>query len=180
MNMWVGNSRSVTATHKDNFENIFVQVRGTKEFILLPSVCMPCMNERSIPQATYVRDGEALALKPDEPPASVPFVTWDPETSEGATPYSHLARPMKVSVHAGDMLYLPAMWYTRPPLQHHAERHANVSQVSQSVIVAFRRLPGQAGDITKLLVCVSHLKCILQEILTNAGMTWSLAGASTR
>lgn len=114
VNMWVGNSRSVTATHKDNFENIFVQVRGTKEFVLLPPVCMPCMNERSIPQATYVRDGETLSLKPDEPAASVPFVTWDPETRDGETSYSHLARPMRVSVHAGDMLYLPAMWYAHP------------------------------------------------------------------
>ncbi|KAI7632484.1 hypothetical protein KC322_g22601, partial [Hortaea werneckii] len=45
VNLWVGNDRSVTSLHKDNYENIYVQIRGQKHFVLLPPVEMPCVNE---------------------------------------------------------------------------------------------------------------------------------------
>lgn len=42
---------------------------------------------------------------------TVPFAIWDPDQpDENATPYSKLAEPMRVTLHRGDMLYLPAMW----------------------------------------------------------------------
>ncbi|KAI1111106.1 phospholipase A2 [Nemania sp. NC0429] len=131
INMWIGNSRSVTALHRDNYENIYVQIAGQKHFTLLPPLFQPCVNERDLQPATYVRregegrrqDGEGRAggfvLRLDaamdgngDSAPDVPFATWDPDTPEVcATPYSHLAEPMRVSLEPGDMLYLPAMWY---------------------------------------------------------------------
>ncbi|RDA84682.1 hypothetical protein CP532_3519 [Ophiocordyceps camponoti-leonardi (nom. inval.)] len=112
VNLWIGNSRSSTATHKDNFENIFVQIVGRKHFVLLPPLCHACMNEKLLPPATYIRTDNGLSLRPDEHGEPVPFVTWDPdEPSINATPVSHLARPLRVTLEPGDMLYLPAMWY---------------------------------------------------------------------
>ncbi|OAQ77666.1 phospholipase A2 protein family [Purpureocillium lilacinum] len=114
INLWIGNSKSVTATHKDNFENIFVQVRGRKHFVLLPPLCQPCMNEKLLPPATYVRRPQSggFSLEVDEGKEPVPFVTWDPEDlSSNATSLSRLANPMHVTLEPGDMLYLPAMWY---------------------------------------------------------------------
>lgn len=108
--MWIGNSKSVTATHKDNFENIFVQVRGKKHFTLLPPLCLPCMNERNIPGATYTRLDDDLVLTLDNPHTDVPFVTWDFGSKEHSTRFSDLAQPMHVTLEAGDLLYLPAMW----------------------------------------------------------------------
>ena len=129
INLWIGNARSVTALHRDNYENIYVQVRGSKHFVLLPPLCQPCVNERPLRPATYVRrgtgavDGEsgsglgdpaaaALELVPDaEEEDYVPFPTWDPNWPDvNATAYSALARPVRVSLQPGDMLYLPAMW----------------------------------------------------------------------
>lgn len=55
LNLWIGNSRSVTALHKDNYENIYVQLRGRKRFVLLPPWCHPCVNERPLRPATYRR-----------------------------------------------------------------------------------------------------------------------------
>ncbi|KAL2760558.1 hypothetical protein ACRALDRAFT_1066933 [Sodiomyces alcalophilus JCM 7366] len=55
LNLWVGNARSVTALHKDNYENIYVQLRGRKRFVLLPPWCHPCVNERPLRAATYRR-----------------------------------------------------------------------------------------------------------------------------
>ncbi|PTB62757.1 Clavaminate synthase-like protein [Trichoderma citrinoviride] len=112
INLWIGNSRSTTAMHKDNFENIFVQIVGRKHFVLLPPLLHACVNEDLVLPATYVRQGEGftLAVDPDSP--LVPLATWDPDDPErNATPLSALARPLRVTLDPGDMLYLPAMWY---------------------------------------------------------------------
>ncbi|KAF0331536.1 phospholipase a2 [Colletotrichum asianum] len=129
INLWIGNARSVTALHKDNYENIYVQVRGRKHFILLPPLCHPCVNEQSLTPATYHRqrkessaDDLILELDRDDDNDAggeeakmadkVPFATWDPDFPQvNATPYSHLAEPVRVTLEPGDMLYLPAMWY---------------------------------------------------------------------
>ncbi|KAI0914062.1 phospholipase A2 [Ustulina deusta] len=130
INMWIGNSRSVTALHRDNYENIYVQIAGHKHFVLLPPLFQPCVNEQNLEPATYIRaqsagqargdeEEESLVLCTDETigengdkAPKVPFATWDPDMPEvRATPYSHLAEPMRVSLGPGDILYLPAMWY---------------------------------------------------------------------
>ncbi|ROW02662.1 hypothetical protein VSDG_01668 [Cytospora chrysosperma] len=119
INMWIGNSYSVTALHKDNYENIYVQIQGQKHFVLLPPHCYPCVNEKPLRPGTYARDNntDGLELVMDaaeeghgevEP---VPFAIWDPDCpEENATPYSRLAEPIRVTLDQGDMLYLPAMW----------------------------------------------------------------------
>lgn len=125
INFWLGNSRSVTALHKDNYENVYVQILGRKHFVLLPPVEAPCVAEQSVLAGTYVpRDREAerggsqalrredLRICVDEPEEYVPFATWDPDTpGVGGTEYSHLSQPLRVTLEEGDMLYLPALWY---------------------------------------------------------------------
>ncbi|KAI1822883.1 phospholipase A2 [Xylaria intraflava] len=122
INLWIGNSRSVTALHRDNYENVYVQVAGRKHFVLLPPIFQPCVNEQDLEPATYTRSREGtrqegniegLALRLDEAAdGNIPFATWDPDKPDvRATSYSHLAEPMRISLEPGDMLYLPAMWY---------------------------------------------------------------------
>ena len=53
INMWIGNSSSVTALHRDNYENLYCQIIGSKQFVLLPPVETACINEKSISCATY-------------------------------------------------------------------------------------------------------------------------------
>ncbi|KAK5167737.1 uncharacterized protein LTR77_007436 [Saxophila tyrrhenica] len=114
INLWIGNERSVTALHKDNYENIYVQIRGQKHFVLLSPVEMPCVNEQLLEQARYVPEQESgkLVIERSEGGETLPFATWDPdEPGERTTPFSHLAKPLKATLEEGDMLYLPAMWY---------------------------------------------------------------------
>ncbi|KAL7778052.1 hypothetical protein CFE70_004726 [Pyrenophora teres f. teres 0-1] len=122
INFWLGNSHSTTALHKDNYENVYVQVLGRKHFVLLPPVEAACVGEREVLAATYaVKDGEGerkeirkgdLYAKIDSPEEYVPFATWDPDNpSVNATPYSHLSHPLRVTLEEGDVLYLPALWY---------------------------------------------------------------------
>lgn len=114
-NLWIGNSRSVTALHRDNYENIYAQIIGQKHFVLLPPICHPCVNEQRLTPATYVREDEGTDLKlkedDDGQGEAVPFATWDPDYPDrNATPYSSLAKPIRVTLDPGDFLYLPAMW----------------------------------------------------------------------
>ena len=53
INLWIGNSSSVTALHRDNYENIYCQVSGQKHFVLLPPIEAPCVNENIVPCAAY-------------------------------------------------------------------------------------------------------------------------------
>jgi jumonji domain-containing protein 7 len=121
INFWLGNSASVTALHKDNYENIYVQILGQKHFVLLPPADAPCVNEKSVLAGTYApkdaaaatnETSEGLVIAIDAPQTYVPFATWDPDrASVNTTPYSQYAQPMRVTLEEGDMLYLPALWY---------------------------------------------------------------------
>ncbi|PQE33443.1 phospholipase A2 protein [Rutstroemia sp. NJR-2017a WRK4] len=115
INLWIGNSHSVTSLHKDPYQNIYVQILGRKNFTLLPPLFHSCINEVPLPSATYVRSSSSpskLGIQLDTPLSQVPVATWDPdEPEQRTTEYSHLAQPVRVTLEKGDMLYLPALWY---------------------------------------------------------------------
>ena len=108
INLWIGNDQSTTALHRDNYENIYCQILGSKEFVLLPPVETACVNEQFLPGATY---NACMEIIPDDPPLPIPSAIWDPDRpKENPTRFSHLSRLMRVTLHSGDMLYLPACW----------------------------------------------------------------------
>ena len=108
INLWIGNDQSITALHRDNYENIYCQILGSKEFVLLPPVETACINEQFLPGATY---NACMEIILDDPTVSIPSAIWDPDRpKDSPTRFSHLSRPMRVTLHSGDMLYLPACW----------------------------------------------------------------------
>ncbi|KAK0640170.1 JmjC domain-containing protein E [Lasiodiplodia hormozganensis] len=135
VNFWLGSSRSTTSLHKDNYENVYVQVLGRKHFTLLPPVEAACVNERAVLAGRYVprarrsgaeREGEGgegheeeeeadlhdLRVEMAEPKRMVNWALWDPDVpAVRATAFSGLSRPVRVTLEPGDMLYLPAMWW---------------------------------------------------------------------
>ncbi|KAK8041314.1 hypothetical protein PG994_014321 [Apiospora phragmitis] len=112
INLWIGNARSVTALHRDNYENVYVQVAGRKHFVLLPPLCQPCVHERALRPAHYARrsrprqeedqdqdqikgdndddddssssnsNSSDLELIMEEDADDVPFATWDPDNDQ--------------------------------------------------------------------------------------------------
>jgi len=112
INLWIGNSRSVTALHKDNYENVYCQIIGQKHFVLLSPVSFACVAERELPSASYVRQNGGFRLQPEGDGHTVPFPTWDPDdVLVTPTKYSKFTQPLRLTLHAGDMLYLPKLWY---------------------------------------------------------------------
>jgi jumonji domain-containing protein 7 len=96
--------------HKDNYENIYVQIIGQKHFVLLPPLAYAAVDEKELVPASYVRgDGGGFEMRKEEG-EKVPFATWDPDSEEDGTRYSDLVRPVRVTLEEGDMLYLPALW----------------------------------------------------------------------
>ena len=115
----------MTALHRDPYENVYAQLKGRKHLALLPPVAIPCINEQILPAASYtarqdVSDSEIPGeLTPllDSPEERVPFATWDPDKPEhNKTRFSHLVVPLRVTLEAGDILYLPALWYHKVSL----------------------------------------------------------------
>ena len=114
----------MTALHKDPYENVYVQIRGRKHLVLLPPIATPCVNETSLPAASYIAELEDPLTIPqgvipqlDSPEEYVPFAIWDPDKpDDNKTKFSHLMTPLRVTLEAGDMLYLPALWYHKVSL----------------------------------------------------------------
>ncbi|KAL0950026.1 hypothetical protein HGRIS_010034 [Hohenbuehelia grisea] len=112
VNLWIGDSRSVTSIHSDPYENIYTVVRGAKHFTLLPPTEGWCLQERSYPHAQYTRDNPDSSLSLAPSPPSVPNVRWssisNPHLPGNLPPEAH---PIYITVNAGETLYLPKGWW---------------------------------------------------------------------
>ncbi|KAJ1658178.1 hypothetical protein IWQ61_002536 [Dispira simplex] len=122
VNFWMGEASSVTSLHKDPYENIYVVVAGSKQFTLYPPTEGYVLYEKQytaaeyqLTPATYGQTPKwSLHTHPDAP--RVPWLAVDPldngiSARRTFPRFYELARPLHATVHAGDMFYLPALWY---------------------------------------------------------------------
>jgi len=112
VNLWIGNSSSVTSIHSDPYENIYTVIRGTKHFTLLPPTEGWCLRERMYPHATYTRPSPTSTLTLTPSPATASPIRWssitNPHLPDTLPPEAH---PIHISLEAGETLYLPAGWW---------------------------------------------------------------------
>lgn len=144
VNLWLGNSKSVSALHQDNYENIYCQIIGKKHFVLLPPLSSPCVAEQDLKPASYIhRDGKLDIL--EEEGMAVRFPTWNPDNpNERATRYSCLASPIRITLEPGDILYLPALWLVTWLMRFFnamANEMLTYFKVSQSFTILLSRRP---------------------------------------
>lgn len=152
INLWIGNRHSTTALHRDNYENIYCQIVGSKNFVLLAPVEMACINEQFLPSAAYTAD---MSLIADDPPNKVPCALWDPDAlQENTTRYSSLSRPIRVKLDPGDMC--KALCCAKPPLSLSSPLlHANPQSLSVHSNLCLQRVtltPNYASISTCMLV----------------------------
>lgn len=116
VNLWIGDARAVTSVHKDHYENIYAVVRGSKHFTLLPPSDAAFLREGDYPPARYRFDASSgrFAVDREEGEDAVPWIAVDPLHPDLARfPEFAQASPVQVTVRAGEILYLPAMWHHR-------------------------------------------------------------------
>ncbi|ORY91719.1 cupin-like domain-domain-containing protein [Leucosporidium creatinivorum] len=114
-NLWIGDQRSVTSLHKDPYENIYLVIRGSKTFTLLPPAEFYCLHEQIYPHATYnFTPPSTFSITSTTPSLTLPWIPVDPHSPDLARyPRFAHARPIELTLQKGDMLYLPALWFHR-------------------------------------------------------------------
>lgn len=132
-NFWMGDERAVTSMHKDPYENIYCVVSGYKDFILIPPVDCHKVPRRLYQSAVYREnsggvDGETeLEIEPQTDdngdPVMIKWVAIDPLAPDlDLYPQYRNVNYYAVRVNAGDILYLPSLWY-----HHVRQSHMNIS-----------------------------------------------------
>ncbi|PSR91359.1 JmjC domain-containing protein [Actinidia chinensis var. chinensis] len=121
VNLWIGNQLSETSFHKDHYENLYAVVAGEKHFLLLPPTDVHRMYIRNYPAAHYYysKDTGEFKLELENPVRYVPWCSVNPypsrenrEKEMSKFPlYFDGPKPFEVTVKAGEILYLPSMWF---------------------------------------------------------------------
>ena len=105
VNIWIGDDNSVSSLHNDPYENIYCCVKGSKEFLLIPPTDKCFLEENEYLNADYVFENNTWKIVPDKNGSTTPWINYfdnDPSCKANA---------IVCTLNAGDVLYLPALWY---------------------------------------------------------------------
>nr|XP_048711621.1 bifunctional peptidase and (3S)-lysyl hydroxylase JMJD7 isoform X2 [Caretta caretta] len=113
VNFWLGESAAVTSLHKDHYENLYCVISGEKHFLLHPPSDRPFIPYELYLPATYCISEDGSFQVVDEKAADkVPWIPLDPLNPDlEQYPEYAQARPLRCTVKAGEMLYLPSLWF---------------------------------------------------------------------
>jgi len=132
INLWIGNENSTSSMHKDHYENIFCVASGQKLFTICPPADALFIKEESVPSGTFRCNNDCWTVDMQQTndgqnnEKEHEYVRWiecdverimKPASLHSRTecmkkyPLLEYAHPIRVCVEAGDMLYLPALWY---------------------------------------------------------------------
>lgn len=113
VNLWMGDEKAITSMHRDHYENLYCVVSGEKTFILHPPTDLPYIPYGTYRSAVYKEafDGN-FTLVEDENGTEVTWVAVDPLNPDlDRYPQYAWSQPLTVTVKAGQMLYLPSLWF---------------------------------------------------------------------
>uniref|UniRef100_A0A8C4Z220 Jumonji domain containing 7 n=2 Tax=Gadus morhua TaxID=8049 RepID=A0A8C4Z220_GADMO len=113
VNFWMGEASAVTSLHKDHYENLYCVISGEKTFILLPPSDRPFIPYGLYPPAVYRQAADGRFEVDEQTDAEkVPWIPLDPLDPDLERYGSYRgARPLLCRVAAGEMLYLPSLWF---------------------------------------------------------------------
>ncbi|XP_058521994.1 bifunctional peptidase and (3S)-lysyl hydroxylase JMJD7 isoform X2 [Ochotona princeps] len=104
---------SEALVHKDHYENLYCVLSGEKHFLLHPPSDRPFIPYELYTPATYQLTEEGTFNVVDEVAMEkVPWIPLDPLAPDLARfPSYSQAQALHCTVRAGEMLYLPALWF---------------------------------------------------------------------
>jgi len=109
VNLWLGDNQAVSSMHKDYYENLYAVMRGQKLFTLLPPWDAHLVPVKLGRPAHYVETAAGHFDVVDEVGDPVPWISEDPDDPSDEN--FRTAQPLEVVVEAGEVLYLPSLWY---------------------------------------------------------------------
>lgn len=173
INIWIGDNCSITSTHRDPYENLYLVLKGSKTFTLYPPVDEITLPTAMVKTGTHVFDptSKTFSTKLDDPsdPSSQPRIPW--VTADPLLPRSHLisqhpiyehASPRQVTVKEGQILYLPSGWY------HHVQQECGLwdedGSVAPCIAVNYWFDMEYEGEKYVMRQFVGRLKGLMEEI----------------
>ncbi|MEQ2312719.1 JmjC domain-containing protein 7, partial [Ameca splendens] len=113
VNFWLGEANAITSMHKDPYENLYCVISGEKHFILLPPTDRPFIPYGLYQSAVYQeQDSGEFKVVDNSDSHKVPWIPLDPlDPDLQRFPQYQLSRPLWCTVKAGEMLYLPSLWF---------------------------------------------------------------------
>ena len=122
VNFWMGDKRAITSMHKDHYENLYCVISGSKTFTLLPPTDLPMIPYELYTPARFKGTDNGNFEIVDEsfenhftelpPLAKVPWIAIDPLNPDlEKYPMYGNTSPVTCTVNAGEMLYLPSLWF---------------------------------------------------------------------
>ncbi|XP_074091265.1 bifunctional peptidase and (3S)-lysyl hydroxylase JMJD7-like isoform X2 [Macrotis lagotis] len=113
VNFWLGEEAAVTSLHKDHYENLYCVISGEKHFLLHPPSDRPFIPYELYTPATYhMSEDGSFKIVDEEAMEKVPWIPLDPVAPDLVQyPLYKHAQPLHCTVKAGEMFYLPALWF---------------------------------------------------------------------
>lgn len=118
-NIWIGDERSVSSTHADPYENLYTVVTGIKIFHLRPPCDAALLQKPSLQNARWKASTDKThtecfecCVQPVEKYKGWSLVKESGETAwiDEKSCQVEYDNYLEVHLHAGDILYLPALW----------------------------------------------------------------------
>lgn len=167
INLWIGNEKSVTSTHRDPYENLYLVIRGTKIFHLFPPVDELVLPTELVHTGKYVFDSNSTTFTievDDQHDGRIPWVAVDilqprPHLIERFPNYSHTT-PRVVTVQEGEILYLPNGWY------HHVQQRCGTwddGTRSPCIAINYWFDPDYEGEKYSMRQLITRLTASLKE-----------------
>ena len=139
VNLWIGNERAISSMHKDHYENLFYVLSGEKIFTLCPPADVVFLYEHEYDSGEFVErqsvdvesgnrqwmvqanDGEKVTWIGPDIQTLLPGDASETTTADAKSksillsmyPLLKYIHPIQVRVQAGEMLYLPSLWFHR-------------------------------------------------------------------
>jgi jumonji domain-containing protein 7 len=110
VNIWIGDERSISSLHKDPYENLYGVVSGSKTFTLLAPHSTPFLYRDFYKVAQLDQHMNAIDIEPEQKIPWIPIVVDSPLVCTEYPLFAY-ATPLKAVLKAGDVLYLPSLWY---------------------------------------------------------------------
>jgi len=116
VNLWCGPASATTSLHKDHYENLYCVVKGTKTFLLYQPSDIAFLSQNLYPSAQYRESADGtfaiVDLPADETGHRRPWIDSNPRRPDFANdPLFKHATAVEVTVGAGEMLFLPSLWF---------------------------------------------------------------------